>query len=191
MFRRWGALLYDFGGLKAFKAKFKPRSWDPIFLSYPPGASAGAAVLDTLTAFSRGGLLGFGIRTLLRGPAIAMRVLAVLLVPWTVLLAMPISRPWFPSETIRWGWVIFDAVVAIALYRLSERWNSRVALVLTSLIALDAALTIWQALTFDLPRRHGLLQTGLIVVAVLAPALAASLLWTGRAHRRATGESAR
>ena len=36
-------------------------------------------MFDTLTAFARGGLLRFGLETLLRGPAIVMRVLAVLL----------------------------------------------------------------------------------------------------------------
>jgi phosphatidylglycerol lysyltransferase len=183
-FRRWGALLYDFGGLRAFKAKFKPRSWDPIFLSYPMRVTAWQAILDTLTAFSRGGLLGFGIRTLLRGPAIAMRVLAVLLVPWTILLCLPVSRPWFPSEAIRWGWVTFDVVVVVALYRLSERWRARLAMVLTGAIALDAVLTLWQAIAFDLPRRRAPLEVGIILVAILAPILATTLLWTGRSHRR-------
>lgn len=187
--RRWGALLYDFDGLRAFKAKLKPRSWDPIFLSYPPGNAGSWAILDTLKAFARGGLLGFGIRTLMRGPAIVMRILAVLLVPWTVLLSLPVSRPWFPSEAVRWGWVVFDVVVAIALYRLSERWNSRAALLLTSFIALDAALTLWQAIAFDLPRRHVPVEVGIIAVAILAPTLAAILLWTGRTHRRSIAAS--
>jgi phosphatidylglycerol lysyltransferase len=182
--RRWGAPLYDFDGLRAFKAKLRPRSWDPIYLSYPPGGTAWSAVLDTLKAFARGGLLGFGIRTLLRGPAIVMRALAVLLVPWTILLSLPVSRSWFPSEMVRWGWVVFDVVVAVALYRLSERWNSQVALLLTSFIALDAALTLLQAIFFDLPRFRTPPEVAIIAVAVLAPVLAATLLWTGRSHRR-------
>jgi phosphatidylglycerol lysyltransferase len=83
--RRWGKALYDFDGLRAFKAKLKPRAWDPIFLSYPRG-SGFVAMFDTLTAFARGGLLRFGLETLLRGPAIVRRVLAVLLFAWTALL---------------------------------------------------------------------------------------------------------
>jgi phosphatidylglycerol lysyltransferase len=188
--RRWGAPLYDFDGLRAFKAKLRPRSWDPIYLSYPPGGTAWRAVWDTLKAFAHGGLLGFGIRTLLRGPAIAMRVLAVLLVPWTILLALPVSRPWFPSETVRWGWVVFDVVVVVALYRLSERWRPRVALALTTVIALDAALTVWQGIAFDLPRHHTAIGVGIIAAAVFAPTLAAGLLWTGRSHRRSIAGSA-
>jgi phosphatidylglycerol lysyltransferase len=143
-----------------------------------------------LKAFARGGLLGFGIRTLLRGPAIAMRVLAVLLVPWTILLALPVSRSWFPSEAVRWGWVTFDVVVAVALYRLSERWRPRLALALTAATALDAALTVWQAIAFDLPRHYTVIGMGIIALAVLAPTLAAGLLWTGRSHRRSIAGSA-
>jgi phosphatidylglycerol lysyltransferase len=113
-----------------------------------------------------------------------MRALAALLVPWTILLALPVSRPWFPSEAVRWGWVVFDVVVAVALYRLSERWSPRVALALTVAIALDAVLTLWQAIAFDLPRHHALLEMVIITLALFAPILAATLLWTGRSHRR-------
>jgi phosphatidylglycerol lysyltransferase len=186
VFRRWGALLYDFDGLRAFKGRFKPRAWDPIYLTYPPGRSSGGAILDTLTAFSRGGLLTFGAQTLLRGPAIVMRLLAVLLVPWTLLLSLPISRGWFPSEACRWGWVIFDVMVCVALYRLSQRWHPRLAVLLGSAIALDAGLTLLQAILYDSPRYHAPLDLGLMLVAVLAPAVAAALLWVGRAHRRSS-----
>ncbi len=185
--RRWAALLYDFDGLRAFKAKFRPRAWDPIHLSYPPGASAWLAMLDTLTAFARGGLLVFGVRTLLRGPAIAVRALAALLVPWTLLLALPVSRRWFPSEGCRWAWVAFDVAVCAALYRLSGRWTPRLAAVLTGAIALDAALTLLQAVLYDLPRFRAPLDVVVILAAVLAPASAALLLWAGRLHRRAAG----
>ena len=182
--RRWAAPLYDFDGLRAFKAKFKPRAWDPIHLSYPPGASGWLAMLDTLTAFARGGLFVFGARTLLRGPAIAVRTLAVLLVPWTILLALPVSRRWFPSEACRWAWVAFDVVVCAALYRLSGRWHPRLAALLTGTIALDAALTILQAVLFDLPRFRAPIDVAVIAAAVLAPALAAFLLRAGSLHRR-------
>src|SRR5690349_1127848 len=184
LFRRFGAALYDFDGLRAFKAKFKPRAWDPIYLSYPPGVSASRALADTLTAFSRGGLLGFGVRTLLRGPAIVMRALALLLIPWIALLSLPASAAWFPSEAWRWGWVAFDVVVGVALYRLSEGWHPRLADLLTGAVALDAVLTLAQAIAFDLPRHRSPLDLAVIVVAILAPTTAAILLWSGRAHRR-------
>ena len=182
--RRVGASLYDFDGLRAFKAKFKPRAWDPIYLSYPRGASGWRAMLDTLTAFSRGGLLGFGVRTLLRGPAIVFRTLAVLLVPWTLLLALPMSAPWFPSEAWRWSWIGFDVLVAVALYRMSEWRHPRLADLVAGAVTLDAILTFWQAVAFDLPRRRSSADLAVILVAVLAPTAAAFLLWNARAHRR-------
>lgn len=182
--RRWGTLLYDFDGLRAFKAKFKPRAWDPIYLSYAEGSSGWVAVLDTLTAFSKGGLLVFGARTLLRGPAIALRALAMLLVPWTLLLALPMSRGWFPSDAVRWGWVGFDVAVCVALYRLSEQWRPGLAAVLLIVIALDAVLTLFQAIFFDLPRHRTPLDLAVTLAAVLAPTTVALLLWAGRVHRR-------
>ncbi|HEU4723682.1 MAG TPA: hypothetical protein VFU59_00145, partial [Candidatus Eisenbacteria bacterium] len=182
--RRWGRLLYDFDGLRTFKARFKPRAWDPIYLSYPRGRSSMGAIRDVLTAFSRGGLLGFGVQTLMRGPAVAMRLLALLLVPWTLLLALPGSAAWFPSEAWRWGWVVFDVLVIAGLYRLSERWRPRLATLLAAAMGLDALLTMVQAVTYTLPRRHGVFDLVVVSVAVLAPAIAAAILWTGRAHRR-------
>lgn len=182
--RRWGSLLYDFNGLYAFKSKFRPRVWDPIHLSYPPGGSSWAAIGDTLTAFSRGGLLSFGAQTLLRGPMVVLRVLALLLVPWTLLLALPMSRDWFPSEPIRWAWIGFDVAVAVALYRLSERWDQRLARILTGAVALDAILTVVQALLYDLPAYGDLTGILVILTAVLAPTMAAALLWRGGVHRR-------
>lgn len=186
LFRRGGAGLYDFAGLLAFKAKFKPRSWDPIYLSYPPGTAAWAALTDTLSAFAQGGLLSFGLRTLLRAPAVVTRVLALLLVPWIVLLASPLSAPWFPSTAWRWGWVLFDVVVAFALYRLSEPWRPWLADILAIAITLDALLTLVQAIAFDLPRHSDPLGIAVIAIAVVAPALAATVLWSGRAHRSAS-----
>ena len=137
-----------------------------------------------MSAFARGGLFAFGMRTLMRAPAVVMRVLAVLLVPWVLLLASPLSAAWFPSNAWRWGWVGFDVVVGVALYRLSERWHPRLADVLASAITLDAAVTLVQAVAFDWPRHKNPLGAAVIVVAVVAPTFAAALLWSGRAHRR-------
>ncbi|HEY6553130.1 MAG TPA: DUF2156 domain-containing protein [Vicinamibacteria bacterium] len=181
--RRWGRLLYDFDGLRGFKAKLGPRAWEPIHISYPPNGSSWRAVADSLAAFSRSGLFAFGLRTLLRGPAIAMRLLAIVLVPWTLLLALPSSRAWFPSEAVRWAWVAFDMAVGIALYRLSGRWNPWLANVLIAAISLDAILTAAQALLYDLPRHGTPWDVAVIAVAVLAPTVAVMLLWAGRSHR--------
>jgi lysylphosphatidylglycerol synthetase-like protein (DUF2156 family) len=63
---RWlGTPLYDFAGLRAFKAKLRPHAWEPIYLCVPGGASTLVALRDTLRAFAGGSLLGFGAASLL------------------------------------------------------------------------------------------------------------------------------
>jgi phosphatidylglycerol lysyltransferase len=181
--RRWGKALYDFDGLRAFKAKLRPRAWDPIFLSYPPEGTGFVAMFDTLTAFSRGGLLRFGLETLLRGPAIVMRVLAVLLLVWTALLALPVAAPWFPSPAWQWGWVGFDVVLAASLLALSYRWRAPLGDVVATAVTADAVLTLGQAVVFDLPRSRGALDMLITAIAVLAPTMASVLLWNARGHR--------
>src|SRR5439155_26641925 len=66
--RAWGASLYDFEGVRAFKAKFRPACWEPIYLAYPPGQSALLTLYDVLTAFARGRPPRFAVKSLLRAP---------------------------------------------------------------------------------------------------------------------------
>jgi phosphatidylglycerol lysyltransferase len=181
--RRWGRMLYDFDGLRAFKAKFRPTAWDPIFLSYPPHRSGVLALLDTLTAFARGGLLRFGIETVLRGPAIVVRLLAVLLVVWTTVLALPANARWFPSPAWQYGWVAFDIALAVTLTILSFRWHRRLADLVATAVTADAVITLGQGIVYNLPRRDGPLDIVVIAIAVIAPTAAAILLWNARAHR--------
>ncbi len=181
--RRLGRSLYDFDGLRAFKAKFKPSSWDPILLSYPPRGNAFVALFDTLRAFARGGLLRFGLETFLRGPAVVVRALAVLLVIWTVLLALPSSAYYFPSAAWQYGWVGFDVLLGIGLFALARRWRQPLADVVATAVTADAVITILQAILYDLPRRRGVVDLAVIVVAMLAPTIASVLLWNARAHR--------
>jgi phosphatidylglycerol lysyltransferase len=79
--RSSGAVLYDFEGLRSYKAKLEPEHWMPIFLAYPPTQSAWRSLWDALWAFTRTGFWGFGWRTLTRGPIVVIRALALLLVP--------------------------------------------------------------------------------------------------------------
>lgn len=184
--RTLGGTLYDFEGLRAFKAKLKPRRWDPIYLSYPRTTSSVFAVLDTLTAFARGGLLSFGIKTLVRGPSIVIRVLAALLVVWTVLLALPSSARFFPSPAWQWGWVTFDVILGAALFALARRWRQPLADIVTWAVTADACVTAAQVIVYDLPRTHAPLDIAVISAAVLAPTFAAVLLWNARVHRAAS-----
>ncbi|RMD82880.1 MAG: DUF2156 domain-containing protein, partial [Candidatus Dadabacteria bacterium] len=56
--------LYDFEGLRAFKAKLCPDEWHPVYLAYPAGERGVLALIDVLTAFAGGSLMRFGWRTL-------------------------------------------------------------------------------------------------------------------------------
>jgi len=175
--------LYDFRGVRAFKAKLKPDRWEPTYLAYPRDGSPVLAVRDVLTAFARGSLSRFGVETILRGPAFVVRVLAALLVPWTILLASVEARRWFPAPWVKWAWVAFDVVVMLGLFVLSSRFRPRLARLLAAAITLDAVLTLLEALTFNVPRAHTAMDWLVVVVACLAPAGAATVLWGAQATR--------
>ena len=183
--RRTGGPLYDFRGVHAFKAKLRPQTWTPIFISYPRAQLGVATVYDALAAFARGGLLRFGLRTLLRRPAVLIQALALILIPWTLLMAAAPSARWFPSPAVKWGWVAFDAALAPALMSLARRWRRGLDTLLAAVVSADAAATLAQVLGWNL--RQGRRDPLTIVVAVLsiaAPTLTALLLWIGRRSGR-------
>jgi phosphatidylglycerol lysyltransferase len=180
--RKLGRALYDFDGLRAFKAKLKPKSWDPIYLSHPQKQHPITATIDTLTAFSRGGLLRFGVATLLRGPTIVVQTLAALLVLWTLILALPITSRWFPTPIWQYGWVAFDVAAFVGLFVLSRRWRPRLATLLASAITADALVTLLEGLLWNVPHRRSALDFLVIAVAVAAPTFAAIVLWNARAR---------
>ena len=182
---RWarsaGAVLFDFDGLRAFKARLRPSRWTPIHLAFPSGQSETATVLDVLSAFARGRLLRFGLQTLLRGPSVVVRVLATLLVPWTVLLVLADGRH-FPAPWVRWAWVGFDVGLALGLFRLAARWNDRLLRVLTFLVGADALVTSAEVLVWNVPRVRQPSDALVAALAVIAPSLAFLIL--RRAHLR-------
>ena len=182
--RSAGSVLFDFEGLRAFKARLRPTRWSPIHLVYPPGQAAVRTVLDVLEAFARGHLLLFGLRTLLRGPTVVVALLAALLVPWTALLA--VAAPWhFPAPWVRWAWVAFDVVLAAALFRLVLRWSDRLSRVVVAAVGADAVLTLVEVLVWNVPRIRGVADALISLVAVAAPSLAFVILWRARVRRRA------
>jgi phosphatidylglycerol lysyltransferase len=186
--RRAGRGLYDFEGLRAFKAKLRPVRWDPVYLSFPAGPSGSGpvrAIVDVLAAFARGGLWRFGLRTLARGPALVVRLLTLLLIPWTALLAAASASRWFPHPAVKWGWVAFDLGLLAGLGVLQRRWRHGLARALAIAIGVDAAVTTIEAACWNLPRTSGLGASGVLVAAVAAPLLACFVL--GRATARRAG----
>ncbi|HSP18899.1 MAG TPA: phosphatidylglycerol lysyltransferase domain-containing protein, partial [Myxococcaceae bacterium] len=182
--RSAGSVLFDFEGLRAFKARLRPTRWRPIHLVYPPDQGALVTLRDVLEAFARGHLLAFGIRSLLRGPTLVVRLLAAMLVPWTVLLA--VTDGWhFPAPWVRWAWVAFDVVLAAALFRLAVRWSDRLSRAVVAAVGVDAVVTLAEALAWNVPRLRGLKDGLISLVAVAAPSLAFVILWRARVRRHA------
>jgi phosphatidylglycerol lysyltransferase len=193
--RRWGAGLYDFEGLHAFKAKLRPHHWEPIYLSYPAHHNGLLVMGDTLVAFARGGLLRFGLATLLRGPAIVFELLGYLLLPWTLILALAPAAGWFPAPWVKWAWVSFDVCILVSLLGLklypkrtdSYHRRSRVlAGALAALVTADALVTTLQAIWFNLPRVSSVGEVVIVLVAVAGPTFAAVVLWSSWRHLHAT-----
>jgi phosphatidylglycerol lysyltransferase len=177
------SFFYDFEGLRAFKARLRPNAWDPIFLAHPAGASGTLALYDSLAAFARGSFARFAVQTALRGPAIVVRMLALLLVPWTAVLASPVATRYFPNRIVQGAWVAFDVVVAVALFALAARWRRWLARALAAAITTDATLTVVQSLVWNMPRARNTGDALVIGVACLAPAMAAVILWSALRER--------
>lgn len=189
--RALGSNFYNFEGLRAFKNKLRPRRWDRVYLCYPPDQNPLLVFYDVLAAFAPRGLFRFGIETLLHAPALPMRVLALLLLPWTALLALAPTERWFPASWVQAAWVAFDLFLIVAIFALSARWRVWLATLLAALISADAALTLFEVLTFNLPRTHSVLEGLVSIIAVVGPTLAAAFLWSARRQPDWTREGRR
>ena len=187
--RTWGRPLYDFTGLRAFKEKLRPTRWDPVYLTHPRGVPSTLAIYDTLRAFAQRHLVTFGVATLLRGPDVVVRVLAALLVPWTLALACVDGARWFPSAHVQRGWVVFDVGLAVALFTLTPRWRPALATWLSVLITADAVLTTIEALAWNASRIRGPRDALVIALAIAAPSLAAVVMWNARGRRASIARS--
>ena len=179
-----GRSLYDFDGLRAFKAKFKPTG---VGSDLPRVSDRAERVrrrrrhADRVRARRPAAVRA---RDVPARPGDRRARLAVLLVVWTVLLALPASAAYFPSPRMavrlgrvrrraRRGSVRAGAPLATAAGRhRRHRGHSRCR-----------GRTIVQAIAYDFPHRRGVLDIIVLVIAMLAPTIAAILLWNARAHR--------
>ena len=175
--------LYDFHGLHAFKKKLRPERWDEVFLAFPEDQNRVLTVLDVLSAFSREGLLRFGIETLLRVPGVVIQCLATLLLPWALFLALLDPDRWFSTRWAQVAWVSFHLGLAVALFRLARSFRPMFALWLAGILALDTLLSVLEV-ALGPSSRHHLPGSFGAVVAVLVPAMGAALLFRGWWFRR-------
>jgi phosphatidylglycerol lysyltransferase len=174
--------LFNFEGLAAFKRKLRPQHWEPIYLAYPAGSSSGLALLDGLRAFAGGPLWRFGVRTVLRGPSPLLAALERLLIPWTLLLAVAPTRPWFPSRGIHAAWVLFDLALYAVLRTVRRHSWMAGARIAAAAVTLDAALSLLQALVWNAPRLTSWRDGVFVIIACIGPLLTAPTLW-GAARR--------
>lgn len=146
--RAVGALargLYDFRGLRAFKARLHPHTWQKVWM-ITPTRSALTSTLDVLRAFAGGSLVRFAGGTLVRRPFVLAWVLTLLLVPWTAMLVVLLafhgasSLLGFPRTEI-FAWALFDALFATALLR--AFWKPRFGVygLLAAAAAIDAVVS--------------------------------------------------
>jgi hypothetical protein len=168
---------FNFRGLEAFKAKLRPDAWEPIWLAHPDETPAWRALADALTAFANGSLLGFALRTLLRGPRPVLWAMTAMLIPWTIVLASVNIDRWFPAPWVQWAWVFFDTLLFVALLSVLRQWRAWLGLLLAIAVSADVLVSTYQGVTWYAPRADSLVEWLLIAVATAPPALAAIVLW--------------
>ena len=171
-----GRGLYDFRGVRAFKARLHPNRWEGVYMAHESGASSILAMLDALTAFAGGSLVRFGASTLVRRPLVAAWLLTLLLVPWTFFLA---ALALFSHLTVLsydrselFGWTAFDAVFVVLLVRAFLKPRVGTYALLAALAACDGALAVRHVAVLGLGTT--LFTVVLRPLATLAP-IAASL----------------
>ncbi|MCG8418228.1 MAG: DUF2156 domain-containing protein [Proteobacteria bacterium] len=174
---RW---LYDFEGLRAFKAKLLPSRWESVYLAYPRGERGIRAVIDILAAFAHGSLLRFAVATLYHRAASVTRLLALLLIPWTLAMALVDTGQWFPSAAAKMGWIGLDIVLFVALMVLASQWRKPLAMALSAAAGGDFILGTIQTVAYNGPRARGPLDWIAIALALLAPLFATGFLWLCR-----------
>ena len=192
--------LYHFEGVRRFKQRFRPDAWEPQFLVQSPPPLSVGAFHAVLRAFAGGGLVAFGLDTLRRALArirsgvwaTTVLTLAVLLVPWTALLALADGAKWFGDVSIQRAWVAFDALMVGALSGLAllvwrERAAARtLAVLLAGATSTDFVLTAVQALHLheDLTGWAAVFVTAGMAGPLAATALLAALAATRPARPR-------
>ena len=171
--------LFDFEGLRRFKARLRPSEWRPVWLLAPPGSWRWVALFDALSAFAGGSLVRFAIRSVFLRPRALLWLLAVGLVPWTALLV------WLDttheqgvagySRAALATWIAFDVVLAAALFRAAQRPEYRVLVVLIAVALGDGVLSL---IHLDEVGVGGTLaDSALRIAAALAPFIGASTLF--------------
>jgi phosphatidylglycerol lysyltransferase len=133
-----------------------------------------------LAAFAPAGLMRFGLDTLVHQRTLATLGLAILLVPWTLMLALVDTATWFPSLSIQRAWVLFDLILIALMFSLVRRWRAGVAALVVLLTSADAMLTTLQVLLWNVWTASGFVAWSLVLLGCTGPLLAATFFWSTR-----------
>jgi phosphatidylglycerol lysyltransferase len=137
--------LYDFDGLRRFRARLAPARWIPVWLVWDRGP-AWLVLIDVLRAFAHGRLVTFAVRSLIRHPNGPPWIVALPLVPWTGVLAGLVvddraSILGFSAAALG-AWVVFDVILAWLLFQAAKRPTARRLALLAVAAAADAVLSV-------------------------------------------------
>ena len=139
------APLYDFDGLRRFRARLAPARWSTVWMVWDRGP-APLVLLDVLRAFAGGRLAAFGLRSIVRhanGPPWAV---AVPLVPWIAVLAALLATGRAGALALSGaalaGWIAFDIALAWLMFHAASRPRPRRLAVLAIAAAADAAWSV-------------------------------------------------
>jgi hypothetical protein len=182
--------LFDFVGLRRFRERMHPQSWEEVFLVFPSSEWAVLHVIEVLRAFAGGSLLRFGFRSLVRHPSGPPWALALPLIPWTGALGCMAAT----GSTASLGFsraalalfTIFDAAVVVILLRAAQRPTARRLTAAALLAALDAVVSVAHLAAVGWGDSPSTLVTRFIATA--APVIATVAL--GRAAVQSQRESA-
>jgi phosphatidylglycerol lysyltransferase len=178
--RHYTTRLYNFPGVKSFKEKLRPSAWEPVFLAYPRAELGLRAMRDTLAAFTPSGLVRFGLETLVHQRTLATFLLALLLVPWTIALAVLDTETWFPSRGLQIAWTAFDVLLIVLMFALVRRWRAPLAATVGVLTMVDALLTTLQVLLWNVWTARTFGAWLLVLLGCTGPLLAATFFWSTR-----------
>lgn len=178
---RWSRIvtrpLYDFDGLRRFRARLRPARWDAVWLVWDRGLTP-LVILDVLRGFAGGRLIRFAWQSLTQHPNGPPWAVALPLMAWTLLMAVCAAGGYAslfgfsPLALVRW--VAFDAALAGALFAVSRRPRVGRLLWLAAAAGIDALWSVRHLANAGLG--DNLLSAGLRLVATIGPIVGTAAL---------------
>ncbi len=171
--------LYDFSGLRRFRARLKPQRWQPIWIAWDRGPSV-FVLGAVLRLFANRRILEFAWRSLVRHPNGPPWAVAVPLVPWTVLLVGLVASGranllGFSTVALT-GWIVFDTLLAGLLFAVARRPRMRHLALAAMAAGVDAIVSVRHLALAGLGPNA--ISVGLRLVATAGPLIGtAALTW--------------